>query len=70
MASRETFEQLMQKCGVGPWQLAQRAKVGHQSVRRWIHGEVGIRLAQAKAVADALGVSVERVLRAAGASRR
>lgn len=66
----ETFASMLAGAGIGAWQLAQESGVGHQSIRRWIEGEVAIRTEQAAAVAVALGIPTQRVLDAAARSRR
>lgn len=65
----ETFARLLSGAGIGAWQLAQEAGVGHQSICRWIRGQVAIRTEQAAAVATALGITTQRVLDAAERSR-
>lgn len=50
-------------------QLAEKANLSNEAISRWEHGESSPRIENAKKLADALGVSVERVISAVKISR-
>jgi transcriptional regulator with XRE-family HTH domain len=66
----ETLEALILAKGQGLRHTAEVASIGRTSIWRWTRGLASPRHAQAAALAEALGVSVKRVLDAASASRR
>ena len=70
MRNDETLEALIQSSNMGLRSAAKTARIGRTSIWRWCRGISSPQHAQAAALADALGVDVDRVLEAASASQR
>ncbi len=62
----ETIDDLIRSKGFGLEEAALAAGIGRSTIWRWSAGRSAPLRPQAEALADALGCSVDRVLRAAG----
>lgn len=70
MPPRETLRQIIAKKHLSIAEAAGRAGLSRQAVSAWCHGKVIPWPHKAQALADVLGVPVDRVMRAIAAARK